>query len=614
MENLIILDSDKRNFPSSNKILSLLYKYLEKLYFNFTYNVWIIPKIKKYKISSLIIAVDEETRIILNKHKIKFTDINEYINEKDYLSYEKKTIEFIRNLPKSFPEIDLKYKDISLWKVDESDIYHSFFKPLILEIEIIHKIINKEKTKRLIIFDSNSKLGKIQKEFDGKVKIIDKTNFLSKLKNRFMRLFIGFAIKTIDFSFRKKIKQNKHKPKKTKEVIFFSSERGLKYLFSVFKKVNKISTILQHEQHEKKSSYFDYDFYQNYINKKSKKNILSLEEKLKNSLKRIKNSKRLKCSLKYKDINIYRSAEEMFKYLFINSYLKSSFYYECFNNMLNYSNPKLIVNMCEENKAVKIMLNLSKKYGIKSLFIMHGTFGKYYLYDHLLSNQTAVYGIYYKKILKEINKSKPKIIITGNPAWDHLAKQNFDEKKILHKLNLTDDKKIILFATINFPKDIRERLAHCVIRNMIKLKNHSLIIKLHPEEESSLYYKLLKKYDVNAVIVDDLSMLHPLISISDAVIIHNSTVGLETLMLNKPLIDINLTKEPHYHDYVEKDVALSVRNEEELLPAIKAILNNKKVKEKLEKNRKKYVYKHAYKQDGKASERVVKLIQEMIKE
>ena len=85
------------------------------------------------------------------------------------------------------------------------------------------------------------------------------------------------------------------------------------------------------------------------------------------------------------------------------------------------------------------------------------------------------------------------------------------------------------------------------------------------------------------------------------------------MLLDKPLIDVDLTGEPYYNDYVEKNVALGVRKEEDLLPAIKSILENKEVKERLKKNRKKYIYEHAYKQDGKASERVLHLINKMIR-
>jgi len=58
---------------------------------------------------------------------------------------------------------------------------------------------------------------------------------------------------------------------------------------------------------------------------------------------------------------------------------------------------------------------------------------------------------------------------------------------------------------------------------------------------------------------------------------------------------------------------LGVKKEEELLPAINSILHDKKVVLKLKRNRKRYIYTHAYKQDGKASDRVTKLIKKCLK-
>ena len=204
------------------------------------------------------------------------------------------------------------------------------------------------------------------------------------------------------------------------------------------------------------------------------------------------------------------------------------------------------------------------------------------------------------------------MIITGNPAWDYLKGKKWDREKLYNQLGLPQDKKIILLAATNMP-DERDRLAHATIKAMAQLPQYRLILKLHPEEELGYYKQLLKEYNVKATIVMELSLLHPLISISEVVITAYSTVGLESLLLGKPVIDVNLTNRPYYQDYVAEGVALGIRKEEELVKAIQSLAEDTQVRKLLGKNRKKYLYEHAYKQDGRAGERVVKLIEKMIK-
>lgn len=90
-----------------------------------------------------------------------------------------------------------------------------------------------------------------------------------------------------------------------------------------------------------------------------------------------------------------------------------------------------------------------------------------------------------------------------------------------------------------------------------------------------------------------------------------STTGMEAVALNKPVIVVNLTGRPDPVEYVKERVALGVYKEEDLKPAVEQLLRDDS---ELAKNRKKYVEKYLYKIDGKATERIINLIKEVIKE
>ena len=613
MNNLIILDTEKRPFPSSIKPLVKLYSASENLYIRMIYSFFIVPKIKKYiqKDDCRVIAIDKETEIMLKNHNISYLTLADYLNEREYLAFEKKTVNYVRDLPNQFPEIDVKYMDISLWKMDEADIFYSFLRNKLTTIDIIRKIIDKESAKKLIILNSSSAIGNIQKNFKRYVEVSDKTNLISKFRKMFFKLLVPFAIKTIHFDFTRKMKYASKTSDSTKKIIFFEGERSFYYACNFLKKFKENLTILHTQEYSKKIEDFNYTIIDNYIDPKSKLNLMLFKKELKDKLKELMKSKIYE-KINYENIPVFKSSDELFIYLFNSGYLQSAILFEGLNNMFTKNKIKLIITHGECIKKNKIIVALSKKYNVRSLFIMHGTVGERDLYDNMLSDKTAVFGPYYKKALVRMNNSGKNIIITGNPAWDSIKNIKLSRNQLYSKLNLPD-KKIILLATTHFPWDVKIRMAYAIFKVMSDFKDFHLVVKMHPEEEPDFYRDMMKKFNVNATIVDDITLLHPLIKYSEVVVITDSTVGLETIMLDKPLIDMSLSTVPYWNDYVEEKAAIGVRKEEELLPAIKSILENKKIRDKLKKNRKKYIYEHAYKQDGKASERVINLISNMIK-
>ena len=69
---------------------------------------------------------------------------------------------------------------------------------------------------------------------------------------------------------------------------------------------------------------------------------------------------------------------------------------------------------------------------------------------------------------------------------------------------------------------------------------------------------------------------------------------------------------PDLFPYAESGATIGVYKEEDIVPATKNALFDEEMKNKLAGARKKFVYEHAYLQDGKASKRVADLIIQLI--
>ena len=96
-----------------------------------------------------------------------------------------------------------------------------------------------------------------------------------------------------------------------------------------------------------------------------------------------------------------------------------------------------------------------------------------------------------------------------------------------------------------------------------------------------------------------------MISKAAMVITSFSTVGLESIFFNKPLIIIDPLKQD-IQGYHKDKIAIQASNSEELTKSVRGILNGSLTFDKDIYN--KYLLNQVYKIDGKVSERCIKII------
>ena len=293
-------------------------------------------------------------------------------------------------------------------------------------------------------------------------------------------------------------------------------------------------------------------------------------------------------------------------------------------NVLKKTNPKVIVSNDD-------VLNLKPKINLEStkLVIMQSAsmvetnekFKKMFIsefpLDKLIADYFLVSGIKFKDMKKDVKDSK-EIKITGQPRYDILyhADKIYDKEKFIKKYKINPDHKIILWTTQCHGLSEEENIKNfkTVFETMRNLKDVTLVIKQHPGEGrryTKMIGKYLNKYKLNAVVMPKDSDTYEQIFVCDLMMTRHSTTAMEAVALNKPVIILNLSGEPDPVDYVKEGVALGVYKEEDLKPVIERLLKDDS---ELAKNRKRYIEKYLYKIDGKATERVVKLIGEMIEE
>jgi len=245
---------------------------------------------------------------------------------------------------------------------------------------------------------------------------------------------------------------------------------------------------------------------------------------------------------------------------------------------------------------------------------------------------------------KNCTISNEKIKVVGVPRFDFykepLKKLLISKEEFIKKYNLKKNLPIITFATNytqaqfaiqnqtffkkdsktlgydklideNIPqKDFKSRdiAIKAFIKLVKELENVNFVLKLHPSEEHTYYFKLLdnelKNYkDRVAIIVQE--YIWDVLAVTDIEVKRSCTTGIESWILGHPTIEMKLNPNEWYFSLEHTVGSDIVTTYDELKNTILQYLNGKKIsKEKLQK-RKEFLDTWCYKVDGKSTIRVV---------
>ncbi len=153
----------------------------------------------------------------------------------------------------------------------------------------------------------------------------------------------------------------------------------------------------------------------------------------------------------------------------------------------------------------------------------------------------------------QLNNRNIKLYEIGYSKSDALLQGKYDRIKVLRKLNLDTALKTVLYAP-SWDEGLSLRsYGEKIIESILQVKNINVIVKLHPisycpkDGPNYLFYtggidwnEKLSKFDINKnfrhVPSNDID---PILSASDVMVTDVSSVALEFIMLNKPVIYID---------------------------------------------------------------------------
>jgi hypothetical protein len=305
-----------------------------------------------------------------------------------------------------------------------------------------------------------------------------------------------------------------------------------------------------------------------------------------------------------KDYIIYNQNSKLFE-------LKIKLYYFMFRRLFLKNQTKLVL-VSEHYSTEYAAIIAAKELGIKTIEIQHGiihgnhpnfVISNRWKKKYILPNVLITYGVYEKQLLSSLNIWENTLILPlGVPRYDFLRTYSINRRKILSKFNIPQGKKILFWPTQTHDKLMARTKennlnADVIFKTISKKEDWFLLIKFHPgenkKESMAFYNNYKKKYNLSRVEIIDYSKIstYDLILISNCVILKHSTVGKEAILLNKPIINLELMKSWCLDEYKELKSSFIIKKEEELVNVLNSITTNKYM-ELFKKERKKYMQKH----------------------
>ena len=282
-------------------------------------------------------------------------------------------------------------------------------------------------------------------------------------------------------------------------------------------------------------------------------------------------------------------------------------------------NIKSIVAIADGEMLENISVEFAKKNKIKSYSLLPVYVSPQpFLKEWFKVDKIFVHGADGFDALKKLNYNKEKMIITGNPKYDFLQNIKMqNSKNILKKeLNVDMDKPLIVIAMSRWHDGDIEWMSKFI--KFCNENNFEIIIKIHPiyksntrkysdenikrisEQCSSKNYKITYETETTS-----------LLSAAKLVITDFSNVGIEAILLDKPVLTINFSNDSFKHvlRYHEYNSSIYLETYSDLENIVKEIIIENKHLKYLEEGREKIIDMVNYKNDGNAAERIFNTIE-----
>jgi UDP-N-acetylglucosamine 2-epimerase len=289
--------------------------------------------------------------------------------------------------------------------------------------------------------------------------------------------------------------------------------------------------------------------------------------------------------------------------------------------VLEHFRPRVLVvgnDLTMEGRAA--CLEASRR-GIPTAAFMHGNITGGVLHGEHCADQLLVFGEAHRRILMDLGTDSSHITICGAPQLDRRVRpsQTIDPR-LKAGLKLRDGHPWILVATSGPGQSVSHAHHAQVVENLARLARSlpdvPMVCKLHRKDRVEYYDDLLSQCaDLNVSVVPRSNTAYPYdifewLKGCSLVLTGASTVAVEAMLMNVPVITMDFFGELTNVDFIEAGATVHVTSAEELQTAVHSVLKSGLPAE-VQASVRKYVEDAFCSLDGKSAERGANALVEM---
>ena len=286
-------------------------------------------------------------------------------------------------------------------------------------------------------------------------------------------------------------------------------------------------------------------------------------------------------------------------------------YYECMKRVIAQEQVRAVVLTSQNSIFEKAALAAAEKMAIPTIIVQHGLSEGAVNPDILSRTIVSVFSEMYKKRLVRVGVPSKSIRVTGPVIFDDIF--HFLTEEIAH------DKKKILVITEPFVErstlnsDFYFTYIERLLTDLHKIEHSTVTLRLHPSERfAHSYDRLIRKLGYTNITVDQQvgsRYLYKIIASSDVVINFWSTVAIEAMILDKPVVTVDLVHHSsgNYEILRQLGAMVVVDSTSEMSSVVKSLLAH----DTLRSERRRAVRHICGVIDGKAYRRLVELLYDL---
>lgn len=270
----------------------------------------------------------------------------------------------------------------------------------------------------------------------------------------------------------------------------------------------------------------------------------------------------------YQGIQLWHTLEYLFRALMAKIYLPNYILsIEAAKLLLSQVKPRSIFLPFETGVYAMAFIVAAEELGIKTVGIQHGIIHKGhfdYSIDNLMTTNSIVgcpiptyllvFGEFYRKLLVEtFSYPGDRVITVGNPAYESVPTEIMESRrqKILLDLGLDPSKKTVLVATSMHQAkygrgDYDVLIVKSLAESLVKMGNDiQVLVKVHPIEDAADYLKIVREKNSPSLTIIEEYPMQQLIAICDVFVSVLSTTIFEAMVMNKPVIIVEISEKIH---------------------------------------------------------------------